>query len=124
MNMLRDDRSLLKSAVEEFLRYDSPVQQVARAVYKTTIISGQEIKEGSKITAIIGSANRDPEAFENPDTLDITRKENNHLSFSKGIHFCIGSQLARLEAEVAFDILIDNLSGAKMIAEPEIIVVL
>lgn len=119
MNMLRDDRSLLKSAVEEFLRYDSPVQQVARAVYKTTIISGQEIKEGSKITAIIGSANRDPEAFENPDTLDITRKENNHLSFSKGIHFCIGSQLARLEAEVAFDILIDNLSGAKMIAEPE-----
>ena len=83
------------------------------------IFSSNEIKEGSKITAIIGSANRDPEAFENPDTLDITRKENNHLSFSKGIHFCIGSQLARLEAEVAFDILMDNLSGAKLIAEPE-----
>jgi cytochrome P450 len=119
LEMLKSDRSLLKSAVEEFLRYDPPVQQVARAVYKTTVISGTEIREGSRVSAVIGSANRDPEAFENPDNLDITRKENRHLSFSKGIHFCIGSQLARLEAEIAFDILMDNLSDVKIIAEPE-----
>ena len=119
MDMLREDRSLLKSAVEEFLRYDPPVQQTARAVYKSTVISGVEIKEGTKISAVIGSANRDPEVFENPDTLDITRKDNKHLSFSKGIHFCIGSQLARLEAEVAFDILMDHLSDARLSAEPE-----
>ena len=119
MDMLREDRSLLKSAVEEFLRYDPPVQQVARAVYTTTVISGTEMKEGSKVSAVIGSANRDPEAFENPNILDITRKENKHLSFSKGIHFCIGSQLARLEAEIAFDILMDNLADAKLSAEPE-----
>ena len=74
---------------------------------------------GSKVSAILGSANRDPEVFENPNTLDITRKENKHLSFSKGIHFCIGSPLARMEVEIAFDVLMDHLSGAKLSAERE-----
>jgi cytochrome P450 len=117
--MLIDDRSLLKSAVEEFLRYDPPVQQVARAVYGDFNISGYSIPAGSTVSAVIAAANRDPDVFYEPDKLDITRKPNNHLSFSKGIHFCIGSQLARLEGEVAFDVLMDHLSDAKVAQEPK-----
>lgn len=118
MSMLKDDRTLLKNAVEEFLRYDPPVQQVARAVYSESFLSGYRISPNSKVSAVIGAANRDPEIFEDPDKLDITRKKNNHLSFSKGIHFCIGSPLARLEGEIAFDVLMDHLPDAKLFEEP------
>ena len=104
-DMLRDDRTLLKSAVEEMLRYDPPVQRISRSLYKDASFSGRELPARSTVTAIIGSANRDPEVFDNPDSLDITRKANPHLSFSKGIHYCLGAQLARLEGEIAFDVL-------------------
>lgn len=116
--MLREDRPLMKSAVEEFLRYDPPVQRVSRALYRDAIFSGKVLPKGSVATAVIGSANRDPKVFENPNKLDITRKENKHLSFSAGIHYCLGAQLARLEAEIAFDALCDKFERPKLYEEP------
>lgn len=118
-DMLRDDRTLLRSAVEELLRYDPPVQRISRALYKDAVFSGKILPKGSTVTAIIGSANRDQEVFENPDSLDITRKENPHLSFSKGIHYCLGAQLARLEGEIAFDVLCDKFKDPQLYEQPE-----
>lgn len=119
LSLLQNDRSLLKTAVEEFLRYDPPVQMVARGVYRDSEFSGEKIAAGKKVVTIIGSANRDPEVFQEPEKLDITRKENKHLSFSKGIHYCLGAQLARLEAEIAFDRLCDKFQNPRLFEEPE-----
>ena len=117
-DMLKDDRTLLKSADEELLRYDPPVQRISRALYKDAYFSGVKIPVKTIVTAIIGSANRDPDVFHNPDSLDITRKDNPHLSFSKGIHFCLGAQLARLEGEIAFDVLCDWFKDPELFEEP------
>jgi cytochrome P450 len=117
-DMLRDDRTLLKSAVEELLRFDPPVQRDSRALYKDATFSGQILPRGSTVTAIIGSANRDPDVFDNPDSLDITRKDNPHLSFSKGIHYCLGAQLAKMEGEIAFDVLCDRFKTPELYEEP------
>ena len=116
--MLREDRSLLKSAVEEFLRYDPPVQRVSRALYRDAKFSGELLPKGSVATAVIGSANRDPLVFESPNELNIARKENKHLSFSAGIHYCLGAQLAKLEAEVAFNCLCDMFKQPRLYEEP------
>ncbi len=116
--MLREDRSLLKSAVEEFLRYDPPVQRVSRALYRDAKFSGKLLPKGSVATAVIGSANRDPLVFESPNKLNIARKENKHLSFSAGIHYCLGAQLAKLEAEVAFNCLCDMFKQPRLYEEP------
>ena len=116
--MLREDRSLLKSAVEEFLRYDPPVQRVSRALYRDAKFSGKLLPKGSVATAVIGSANRDPLVFESPNKLNIARKENKHLSFSAGIHYCLGAQLAKLEAEVAFNCLCDMFKQPRLYDEP------
>lgn len=116
--LLRGDRTLLKSAVEELLRYDPPVQRVSRALYKDAAFSGQTLPRGSTVTAVIGSANRDPDVFDNPDSLDITRKDNQHLSFSKGIHYCLGAQLAKMEGEIAFDVLCDKFKAPQLYEEP------
>ncbi|MBX8631636.1 MAG: cytochrome P450 [Thermoplasmata archaeon YP2-bin.285] len=118
MQLLCDDRSLLRSAIEEFLRYDPPVQMVARGVMADSILSGHPVSSGSKVIAVIGAANRDPEVFENPDRLDITRKNNRHLSFSKGIHYCLGAQLAKLEGEIAINALLDRMPNARIAQEP------
>ena len=117
--MLREDRSLMKSAVDEFLRYDPPVQRVSRALYRDANFSGKLLQKGSVVTAVIGSANRDPEVFERPNELNIARKENKHLSFSAGIHYCLGAQLAKLEAEVAFNVLCDKFENPRLYEEPQ-----
>jgi len=96
---------LAKTAVEELLRYDSPVQMTSRLVMEPLTIGEQEFLPGSFVNLMLGAANRDTAVFENPHQLDITRKPNPHLAFGAGIHYCLGAPLARLEGQIAFTTL-------------------
>ena len=107
--LLRGDPGLMPGAVEEFLRYDSSVQLTGRAALQDTEIADIAIRKGLQVLALLGAANRDPEVFERPDELDITRQGIRPLSFGGGIHFCLGAQLARLEAAEALQVLFRRL---------------
>ena len=98
---LRERPEMIRSAVEELLRYESPVQFTARVLKEDMEICGQEIRKGWTVLCMLGAANRDPKQFKEPDQLDLKRLNNQHLAFSAGLHFCIGAQLARLEGQVA-----------------------
>jgi hypothetical protein len=111
---LRNDRSLLPSAIEEMLRYESPIQQTARIAPEDQELGGKIIRKGEAVIAVIAAANRDPQRFPEPDVFDIDRRDNRHLAFGWGAHFCFGAALARIEAQVAFDSILDrfpNLHG-------------
>jgi cytochrome P450 len=97
---LRADPELLPSAIEEVLRYRSPVQMMFRTVARDTLVGDQTMRVGQRVIAWIGSANRDPSQFPNPDVFDARRTPNRHLAFGDGIHFCLGAPLARLEARI------------------------
>ena len=114
---LRDDRSLLRSAIDELLRYDSPVQATGRVPLEAIALAGATLPMGALVMTGIGAANRDPEAFDDPDRLDLGRSNNHHLSFGFGAHFCLGAPLARLEAEVAFDALLDRFPKLELASE-------
>ncbi len=119
MNMLIDDRSLIKNAIEEMLRYDPPVQMVGRvSMTDNASIEGLDVAKNKFIAVMVGSANHDEEIFNEPEKFDITRKEIRHLSFSEGIHFCLGAPLARVEGAIAFDKLLDHLKSGKIIEQP------
>lgn len=102
MQQLQLQPALLDSAIEEMLRYDSPVQITYRSALEDADIHGKLIRKGDLVNTILGSANRDPGRFSDPDRFDITRNEGRHLGFGVGIHFCIGAPLVRLEAEIVF----------------------
>lgn len=106
MQKLKSDPSLLDSATEETLRYDNPVQITYRSAVADAELNGKLIRKGDLINTIIGSANRDPDRFKNPDMFDISRNEGRHLSFGLGIHYCIGAPLVKLEAEIAFETIL------------------
>ncbi|MER5178852.1 cytochrome P450 [Streptomyces sp. NPDC002896] len=116
---LRADRSLLPTAVDELLRYDTPLQLFERWVLDDIEIGGTTIPRGSEIAMLFGSANRDPDAFADPDTLDLARKDNPHISFSAGIHYCIGAPLARIELAASLGALLDQAPTLRPAAEPE-----
>jgi cytochrome P450 len=99
----------LNTAVDEFLRYDSPLQVTTRTALEDVVVSGMTIKKGEHILCLIGAGNRDPDVYPNPDRLDITRKGVRPFSFGGGIHFCLGAQLARIEAEIAIGTLLRRL---------------
>ena len=103
---LARDGSLLPSAVEEILRFDSPVQATSRTFPEPVLVGGHEIPAGREIGLLLGAANRDPAQFVDPERFDVGRAENRHLSFGHGIHFCLGAGLARVEAEVALGALL------------------
>jgi cytochrome P450 len=114
LQLLREQPSLMESAVEEFLRYDSPVQVDARAALEDMEIHGRHIKKGQGILPLIGSANHDADVFSDPEKLDITRKQPGNLSFGRGIHYCLGAPLARLEARIAFEALLRRFSHMRL----------
>jgi cytochrome P450 len=107
MNRLRDNPAIIKTAIEELLRYTSPVfMSTERYSREDLNIQGVTIPRGEMTLGVIGSANRDESIFEKPDELEIAREPNKHLSFGQGIHFCLGAPLARLEAEIAINTLL------------------
>jgi cytochrome P450 len=98
---LRERPEIIRSAVEELLRYESPVQFTARVLKEDIEVCGQQIRKGWTVLCMLGAANRDPKQFQEPNDLDLKRLNNQHLAFSAGLHFCIGAQLARLEGQIA-----------------------
>ncbi len=111
---LRENPTLIPNAIEEILRYECPVQAVARTVAEPISFGGEEFAKGDLIVALIGAANRDPSVFPDPDRLDVTRERLKPLSFGGGIHFCIGAQLARIEAEVVLSTLLRRMPDMKV----------
>jgi cytochrome P450 len=106
-------------AIEEFLRFDSPLQLFERTAKEDVEIGGVIIRKGEKIASLLGAANRDGNAFDNPDSMDITRTPNPHISFGGGIHFCIGAPLARLEMAIALPALIKRFPNLQLSNEPK-----
>jgi cytochrome P450 len=103
---LRATPALIPTAVEELLRYDSPVQLDARTVLHDTELAGTRLRAGQTVITMLGAANHDPDLAPHPDDLDITRSEPTHLAFASGIHFCLGAHLARLEAQTVLEHLL------------------
>ncbi len=118
MARLRADRALVRSAVEELVRYDSPVQITARTAYADIRVDDHVIPRGDVVLGLLGAANRDPARFTEPDRLDVGRSEGNPLSFGSGIHFCLGAVLARLEGQVVFDRLLARLRTIELLGGP------
>ena len=112
------DATLVPGAVEELLRYDSPVQRTARITNAEVEIDGHKIPSGSMVVAAIGAANRDPAQFPDPDRLDVTRRDNRHVAFGFGIHFCLGAPLARVEGQVALGTILRRMPGLAIAGMP------
>ncbi|MFG3024653.1 cytochrome P450 [Streptomyces sp. NPDC048254] len=115
---LRADHSLVPTAVEELMRYDTPLQLFERWVLDEIEIDGTTIPRGAEIAMLFGSANHDPDVFHHPDDLDLTRRENPHISFSAGIHYCIGAPLARIELAASMTALLEKAPTLSLTAEP------
>ena len=115
---LRADHSLIPTAVEELMRYDTPLQLFERWVLDDIEIDGTTVPRGAEIAMLFGSANRDAEVFADPETLDLSRSENPHISFSAGIHYCIGAPLARLELAASMSALLTKAPGLRLAQEP------
>lgn len=114
---LRADRSIEKSAIEELLRYDPPVQLTSRILLDDYEIEGRVIGKGESATLLLASANRDPAEFPDPDRLDLTRGNNRHLAFGYGIHFCLGAPLARVEGQIALSTLVRRFPEIRLITD-------
>jgi cytochrome P450 len=108
LQRLRDDRSMIRTAVDELLRWDSPVQLDGRAAIEDLDVRGVAVAAGEQVVTMLGSANRDPRAFDDPDRFDVGREGAAPMSFGSGIHYCLGAALARTEGQVVFDRLLDR----------------
>ncbi|SHI12099.1 cytochrome P450 [Streptomyces sp. 3214.6] len=115
---LRADHSLVPSAVEELMRYDTPLQLFERWVLDDIEIDGTVVPRGAEIAMLFGSANHDPAVFADPERLDLTRADNPHISFSAGIHYCIGAPLARIELAASMTALLERAPTLSLAAEP------
>lgn len=118
VRLLRDNPTLMGSAVKELLRYDPPVQLDGRTPTVDVELGGKRIRAGQAVIAVIGAANRDPDVFENPDTLDIRRAGTSHLSFGRGIHYCLGASLAEMEGRIAIAAVMRRFSTLRLDGEP------
>ncbi len=115
---LRADHALLPTAVEELMRWDTPLQVFERWVLEDVTIGGVDVPRGAELGLLFGSANRDPEVFADPDRLDVGRSSGTHLSFGAGVHFCLGAPLARLELQTSFGTVLRRLPQLELVEEP------
>jgi pimeloyl-[acyl-carrier protein] synthase len=111
LELLRSDPTILPSAIEELLRYESPSQHTARLAHEDLTLGGKSIRKRQAVIAVMAAGNRDPERFPDPDRLDLRRTDNRHLAFGWGAHFCFGAPLARLEGRIAFETLLRRVSN-------------
>jgi cytochrome P450 len=118
LQLLRSDDSLIPSAVEELLRFESPSQHTARLAPKDLEMGGKKIGKRQAVIAVMAAGNRDPERFPDPDRLDLTRKDNRHLAFGWAAHFCFGAALARIEGQIAFSTLLRRLPNLELESDP------
>jgi pimeloyl-[acyl-carrier protein] synthase len=109
LQRLRGNPSLVPSAVEELLRYESPSQHTTRIAPEDTELGGKQIRKGQAVIVVMGAGNRDPERFADPDRLDVGRRDNRHLAFGWASHFCFGAALARVEGQIAVDAVVNRL---------------
>ena len=112
---LRGDAALIPSAVEELLRFDSPVQVDLRSALDDCDVNGFRVRRGDNVVILLGAANRDPDRFPAPDRLDVRRAEQNHLAFGRGIHHCLGAPLARLEGRVVLEALLERFRSIRLL---------
>lgn len=116
MTLLKKNPDLIEPAIEEFLRYDGPVERATqRYAAEDVEIGGQQIRRGSSIIVILGAASHDPAQFERADQLDITRESNRHMGFGYGVHYCLGAPLARLEGRIAINTLMQRVHGLELV---------
>jgi cytochrome P450 len=115
---LRAGEVTVASAVEELMRYDSPLHLFERWVLADIEVAGVSVPRGAELGLLFGSANRDPAVFHAPDVLELARSPNPHVSFGAGIHFCLGVPLARLELEISFATVLRRLPRRELAAEP------
>jgi cytochrome P450 len=118
LELLRHEPGLVARAVEELMRYDTPLQMFERWVLEEFGLHGTRIPKGAELGLLFGSANHDPDVFAAPAELDITRESDPHLSFGAGIHFCLGAPLARLELETSFGTLLRRLPAMELVEKP------
>ena len=116
---LRTDSGLVPTAVEELIRFDSPLQLFERTAVHDTTIDGVVVERGTKIAALLGAANRDPAVFADADRFDVGRADNPHLGFGAGIHFCVGAPLARVELQASLSMLLQRFPALALAAQPE-----
>jgi cytochrome P450 len=118
LQRLREELTLIPSAVEELLRYESPSQHTARICPEDTELGGKQIRKGQAVIAVMGAGNRDPERFPEPDRLDLGRADNRHLAFGWASHFCFGAALARIEGQLVFEAVAGRMFDLKLDAGP------
>jgi len=115
---LKADPSLSRNAVEEIIRYDSPVQLTSRLAIDDVAISGQAVQRGQTVVTLLGAANRDPNQFDQPNTFDITRQgADKHIGFGNGVHFCLGAPLARMEGTIVFNQLAQRFPNLALVTD-------
>jgi hypothetical protein len=115
--LLQDDRSLLTSAMEEMLRYESPVARQPRLMKQDAEMGGKQLRQEEMVFQMLNAANRDPAYFDDPDRFDIRREKNRHIAFGLGIHFCVGATLARTEGQIVFSTVMERLPEIRLVGE-------
>ena len=117
LRMLQEEPALIPSAVEELLRFESPIQHTARVAQDDIQLGGKLIRRGQSVVAVLAAGNRDPERFSNPDVLDVKRGDKGHLAFGWSAHFCFGAPLARMEGQIAFSTILRRLKNLALASE-------
>lgn len=115
--LLQNDSSLLTSAIEEVLRYESPIARQPRLMKQDAEMGGKHIRQGQMVFQMLNAANRDPACFDDPDRFDIRRQKNRHIAFGLGIHFCVGAPLARTEGYIVFSAVLERLPRLRLVDE-------
>jgi cytochrome P450 len=112
--LLKNDSSILPSAIEELLRYESPSQHTARLAPDDMLLGGKQVHKRQAVIAVFAAANRDPDRFPDPDKLDLRRTDNRHVAFAWGAHYCFGAPLARMEGQIAFETMLRRLPNIQL----------